>query len=167
MRIGGQYVGIGLGDSSEEVGKIRDFGRRKFSYWKDLPDARNAQGLPLYDEAMAAAVAETQARYNTGFGQLATGKYVPGIVNYETKVVMGFIARPKRPDQRPMLFSVCGTGAVKGLEFDAVVVVEPGLIEDDAPSRLVAASDLYVAMTRPTQKLVIVRTRTDEKSLNI
>ena len=63
--------------------------------------------------------------------------------------------------------SVCGTETVKGLEFDAVVVVEPGLIEDDAPSRLVAASDLYVAMTRPTQKLVIVRTRTDEKSLNI
>ena len=45
--------------------------------------------------------------------------------------------------------------------------VEPGLIEDDAPSRLVAASDLYVAMTRPTQKLVIVRTKADEKSLNI
>ncbi len=63
--------------------------------------------------------------------------------------------------------SVCGTETVKGLEFDAVVVVEPGLIEDDAPSRLVAASDMYVAMTRPTQKLVIVRTKADEKSLNI
>lgn len=63
--------------------------------------------------------------------------------------------------------SVCGTETVKGLEFDAVVVVEPGLIEDDAPSRLAAASDLYVAMTRPTQKLVIVRTKADEKSLNI
>ena len=63
--------------------------------------------------------------------------------------------------------SVCGTETVKGLEFDAVVVVEPGLSEDDAPSRLVAASDLYVAMTRPTQKLVIVRTKADEKSLNI
>ena len=63
--------------------------------------------------------------------------------------------------------SVCGTEMVKGLEFDAVVVVEPGLIEDDAPSRLVAASDLYVAMTRPTQKLVIVRTKADEKSLTI
>ena len=63
--------------------------------------------------------------------------------------------------------SVCGTETVKGLEFDAVVVVEPGLIEDDAPSRLVTASDLYVAMTRPTQKLVIVRTKADEKSLNI
>ena len=30
--------------------------------------------------------------------------------------------------------SVCGTETVKGLEFDAVVVVEPGLIEDDAPT---------------------------------
>lgn len=63
--------------------------------------------------------------------------------------------------------SVCGTETVKGLEFDAVIVVEPGMIEDDAPSRLVAASDLYVAMTRPTQKLVIVRTKADEQSMNI
>ncbi|PJM79609.1 HelD family protein [Bifidobacterium scaligerum] len=63
--------------------------------------------------------------------------------------------------------SVCGTETVKGLEFDAVVVVEPGLIEDSAPSRLVAAADLYVAMTRPTQRLVIVRTKDDETSLNI
>lgn len=63
--------------------------------------------------------------------------------------------------------SVCGTETVKGLEFDAVIVVEPDLIMDAAPSRLVAASDLYVAMTRPTQKLVIVRTKADEQSLNI
>ena len=57
---------------------------------------------------------------------------------------------------------VCSTDAVKGLEFDAVVVVQPGRIEEDAPSRLVAASDLYVAMTRPTQQLFIVRTQDDE-----
>ena len=63
--------------------------------------------------------------------------------------------------------SVCGTEMVKGLEFDAVIVIEPGRIEDDAPSRLVAASDLYVATTRPAQKLVIVRTKEDERSLNI
>ena len=35
----------------------------------------------------------------------------------------------------------------------------PALIEEEAPSRLVAGgSDLYVAMTRPTQRLAIVRT---------
>ncbi|NEG95958.1 AAA family ATPase [Bifidobacterium sp. SMB2] len=63
--------------------------------------------------------------------------------------------------------SLCTPQDVKGLEFDAVVVVEPGLIEDNAPSRLVAASDLYVAMTRPTQKLVLVRTQDDLDHLAI
>ena len=61
--------------------------------------------------------------------------------------------------------SVGSTESVKGL--DAVVVVQPGRIEQDAPSRLVAASDLYVAMTRPTQRLVIVRTREDETALQL
>ncbi|MBT1165316.1 HelD family protein [Bifidobacterium simiarum] len=63
--------------------------------------------------------------------------------------------------------SLCGPQDVKGLEFDAVVMVEPGLIADNAPSRMVAASDLYVAMTRPTQKLVIVRTSEDADHLTI
>ena len=62
---------------------------------------------------------------------------------------------------------VCDTETVKGLEYDAVVLVEPGLIDGEAPSRLVAASDLYVAMTRPTQRLTIVRTAMDEKDLEL
>ena len=62
---------------------------------------------------------------------------------------------------------VCSTEEVKGLEYDAVVLVEPGLIEDEAPSRLTAAADLYVAMTRPTQRLVIVRTSMDEGQSNL
>ena len=44
---------------------------------------------------------------------------------------------------------------VKGLEFDAVVLVEPSDIAT-GPS---GASDLYVAMTRPTQRLVVVHAR--------
>lgn len=61
--------------------------------------------------------------------------------------------------------TICDTQTVKGLEYDAVVVVQPGQIESEAPSRLVAASDLYVAMTRPTQRLLIVRTISDETLL--
>jgi DNA helicase IV len=38
--------------------------------------------------------------------------------------------------------------AVKGLEFDTVVVVEP--------ARIASAGDLYVALTRPTQRLGIL-----------
>lgn len=40
----------------------------------------------------------------------------------------------------------------KGLEFDAVVLVEPAEIL----AGISGASDLYVAMTRPTQRLVVV-----------
>jgi DNA helicase IV len=61
--------------------------------------------------------------------------------------------------------SVCDTETVKGLEYDAVVVVQPAQIEEEAPARIVAASDLYVAMTRPTQRLVIVRTHDDADQL--
>lgn len=63
--------------------------------------------------------------------------------------------------------TICSTQTVKGLEYDAVMVVQPGRIETDAPSRAVAASDLYVAMTRPTQRLLIVRTTDDEKLLKL
>ena len=63
---------------------------------------------------------------------------------------------------------VVGTAnSVKGLEYDAVVVVEPGEIERRAPSALVAASSLYVAMTRPTQRLVILQTQHDKQSLEL
>jgi DNA helicase IV len=61
--------------------------------------------------------------------------------------------------------TICDTEMVKGLEYDAVVLVQPGEIEAAAPARIIAASDLYVAMTRPTQQLFIVRTREDEDQL--
>lgn len=102
MRIGGDYVGLGLGDSSDEVRKIKAYMRRKFSYARDLADTE------LYDEAMTAAVAEMQARYNVD-GKLASGLYISGVINAETKYVMGYLPRPV-VDKRPLLITVCGTG---------------------------------------------------------
>ena len=104
MRIGGAWCGWGLGDSHEEVRALKAFMRTKFSYARDLADT------PAYDEAMVTAVADMQARYNTGYGRLAAGTYTPGILNYATKVAMGYVARPRKVDQRPVLFTVCGTG---------------------------------------------------------
>ena len=50
--------------------------------------------------------------------------------------------------------TVVPVSVVKGLELDGVVVVEPARIVDDvAPGGLRA---LYVALTRPTQRLVVV-----------
>ncbi|NLU83049.1 ATP-binding domain-containing protein [Rhodococcus sp. HNM0569] len=43
----------------------------------------------------------------------------------------------------------------KGLEFDAVFVVEPGIIVSDSPRGL---NDLYVALTRATQRLGVLHT---------
>jgi DNA helicase IV len=49
--------------------------------------------------------------------------------------------------------SVLDVTAVKGLEFDSVVVVEPAEILA-ASAR--GANDLYVALTRPTQRLLVL-----------
>lgn len=63
--------------------------------------------------------------------------------------------------------NVCDTQTIKGLEYDAVVLVEPGAISESAPSRLSGAANLYVALTRPTQLLVIVQTKSDKELLSI
>lgn len=47
-------------------------------------------------------------------------------------------------------------GEVKGLEFDAAIVVEPSMIVDEIER---GASALYVAMTRPTQRLYLIGER--------
>ena len=49
--------------------------------------------------------------------------------------------------------SVLTVAESKGLEFDQVVVVEPALLLDEAAR---GAHDLYVALTRPTQQLVVL-----------
>lgn len=104
MRLGGQYVGLGLGDSSEEIRSIKAYMRHKFpSYAGGLEDT------PRYDEPMVTAVAEMQGRYNQG-GKLSSTLYTAGIINAETKYVMGYLKRPAGPDTRPLLLTVCGTG---------------------------------------------------------
>lgn len=100
MRLGGVYVGLGLGDSSEEIRKIKMFMRRKFSsYAGGLADTE------LYDDAMVAAVAEMQSRYLRS-GQLTSDEFLPGVINAETKYVMGYLPRPLTV--KPVIFTVEG-----------------------------------------------------------
>jgi len=49
--------------------------------------------------------------------------------------------------------AVLSVSEAKGLEFDAVVLVEPATILADSPR---GANDLYVALTRPTQRLRVL-----------
>ena len=52
--------------------------------------------------------------------------------------------------------------AANGLEFDAVVVVEPGVIAGETARGL---RTLYVALTRPTQRLTVVSLTTPPAAL--
>ena len=99
MKIGGVYVGLGLGDQSEEVRRIRAFMRQKFSYAAGLRDHT------LYDAPMTTAVAEMQKRY-VAAGKLKPNAFTPGVINAETKYVMGYLTRPSKP--KPVLFTVDG-----------------------------------------------------------
>jgi DNA helicase IV len=52
--------------------------------------------------------------------------------------------------------SVLTVLGAKGLEFDHVLIVEPSAIVAESRRGL---NDLYVALTRPTQRLYVVHTR--------
>ncbi len=93
------WVGLGLGDSSDEIRRIKALMRQKFSYCRDLADT------PVYDQAMVAAVAEMQRRYAAA-GKLTAGRYIEGVINLETKYVLGVLPRPVKP--KPVLFTVEG-----------------------------------------------------------
>ncbi|MDR1033812.1 MAG: AAA family ATPase [Bifidobacteriaceae bacterium] len=54
---------------------------------------------------------------------------------------------------------------VKGLEFDAVLLYEPSELYDEQEDEQVAISDVYVSITRPTKKLVIVHAKRLPKGL--
>ncbi|GAA4220172.1 DNA helicase IV [Streptosporangium album] len=69
-----------------------------------------------------------------------------------TRAVGGAVAGPGSAALDAPVAVLTATQA-KGLEFDAVIVVEPELILRESPR---GASDLYVAMTRATQRLGVV-----------
>jgi hypothetical protein len=99
MRIGGAWVGWGLGDNLPDIRDFKSFLRRKFSYAGNLADTGS------YDQQMVDVVLWMQNAYARQ-GKL---KAATGIVDYATKVACGYIV-PKPADTRPVLFTVCGTG---------------------------------------------------------
>ncbi|AXH46869.1 endolysin [Mycobacterium phage Aminay] len=103
MILGGKWVGLGLGDASPEIRKIKAYMRAMFrSYAGQLADTE------LYDQQMTDAVFEMQRRYRDA-GKLAP-ELVNGIIGATTKYVMGYLKPPAPVDARPVLFTVCGTG---------------------------------------------------------
>lgn len=71
--------------------------------------------------------------------------------------------RPPRAVMLDESLVTLDVGEVKGLEFDVVVVVEPSAVLEQSAHGI---GDLYVAMTRPTQRLVVVHSGTLPSSLS-
>ncbi|PZF81053.1 HelD family protein [Jiangella anatolica] len=63
------------------------------------------------------------------------------------------VSRAETADALDAPVAVLTAGQAKGLEFDTVVVVEPAELLAESVR---GATDLYVAVTRPTQRLVLV-----------
>lgn len=98
MIIGGQWVGLGLGDSSPEIRKIKKFMRAMYrAYAGQLADTE------LYDRQMVDVVLIMQGRLRDS-GKLAADK-VNGIIGATTKYAMGYL---KKDVILPLYFSAEG-----------------------------------------------------------
>ncbi|HXP32997.1 MAG TPA: AAA family ATPase, partial [Acidimicrobiales bacterium] len=107
------------------------------------------------EELVAAALAESraQAAHHALVAVIAPEELVPALTRLARHDAdVGMLER----DAMTRPITIVPAPAAKGLEFDAVVVVEPAAIagEDRRGLRL-----LYVAMTRPIQHLSVVHAR--------
>ncbi len=126
---------VGAGDRRAAVGRA---GRRRTKLADRLVEAVRAEAAAIGDGRLgvlvpAARVADLGA---------AVAAAVPGT------------AVGARPDLTSPVV-VLTVRQAKGLEFDSVLVVEPGEILAASPR---GASDLYVALTRATQRLGVLHT---------
>ncbi|SDS89614.1 Part of AAA domain-containing protein [Friedmanniella luteola] len=107
-----------------------------------------------FGAALVAAVAEERER--TGDGRLAV--VVPRSRRAEltallTAALPGAASGTDPAQLLDASLAVLDVEQSKGLEFDAVVIADPGAILRDSAR---GGSDLYVALTRPTQRLGVV-----------
>lgn len=100
MRIGGTYVGLGEGDRSPEVVKVKALLKKKFT-----PARNTLDDSDLFTPELTAEVKRVQDVY-TQQGKPGAPKYVPGVVNLEFKYDVGLLPRPEKP--RPIIFTVEG-----------------------------------------------------------
>ncbi|MDQ1665120.1 MAG: hypothetical protein QOH75_1151 [Actinomycetota bacterium] len=117
-------------------------------------------GLDAANGAQAAALAAVTAAVADEIGLLGSGRLavvapsplVPRLRSALSDALpAGSVGAGRTALDSPVV--VLGVTDVKGLEFDAVVLIEPAQILAASPR---GANDLYVALTRPTQRLRVL-----------
>ncbi|MFU8875806.1 HelD family protein [Micromonospora sp. SL4-19] len=127
------------------------------------PRSVRASGVPPWDrtvdaDRLAAELVEAAAREAAGLDDGRLGVIVPTGRVAELGAVVTTALPEAAVGEQPELANrvvVLTTEQAKGLEFDSVLVVEPERIVAESPR---GHSDLYVALTRATQRLGILRT---------
>lgn len=123
---------------------------------RDVPGALRVEHVTPDAVLTTAVDAAHRALKGLGDGTDGTGRVVVIVAEhrlaearaaFERSSVADELGAPGTRSPLDARLAVLGPRATKGLEFDVVVLVEP--IE-------VTGSDLYVAMTRPTQALTVV-----------
>lgn len=97
MKIGGVYVGLGEGDSSDEIAKIKAHLKRKYT-----PARNTLDDGPVFTPELTAEVKREQAIFK------AEGKlqdYIPGVINLAFKYACGYL---KKEVLLPLHFSIEG-----------------------------------------------------------
>jgi DNA helicase IV len=125
--------------------------------------APGADGLPDGDVVVTEALGLVKELVGPDAGRVAVVAPSGGVARLAEAVAaalpdaVGAAEAARLVAQRPedAQVTVLAPRETKGLEFDAVVLVEPAAIAEGGGG----TSDLYVAMTRPTQRLVVVHAR--------
>lgn len=100
MYINGNYVGLGEGDRSPELVKVKALLKRKFT-----PARNTLDDGDLFTPALTTEVRRVQGVY-TAEGKPGAPRYVPNVINLEFKYDVGLL---KRPDPvKPIVFTVEG-----------------------------------------------------------
>ena len=100
MRVNGTYIGLGEGDISPEVGKVKAKLKAKFT-----PARLSLDDSNLFTPALTTEVARVQTIYKAE-GREGAPYYILGVVNLEFKYDIGLLPRPLKT--LPIIFTVEG-----------------------------------------------------------
>lgn len=142
--------------TAERVGHAAGLPLTATTSARDVEDALVTQQVDPADLAGAVAAQATAAlaavRDASGAGRVAVIAPPDHVATLAAVLPEAGVTRTGAPDLDAPMTLMTPTQS-KGLEFDAVVLVEPAAVLKGG------AGDLYVAMTRPTQALRVVHTQ--------
>ncbi len=122
------------------------------------PSSVRSTGVHPWAHALPREGAEQVITERVAAEQAAVGEGRTAVLGPAARIgeLRGVLLAPDAdPEDLDAPLVVLGVDAAKGLEFDAVVVVEPAEVLEESPRGL---NDLYVALTRATQRLGVLYT---------